>query len=279
MQIVDPPDSAAIVCDSAPAPSLVLSTGSCEVGNIWVHQRRNDNGVMLGAIIENINYIGFQVVNDPDFIHAPDFRLYHVDEHDALLEKGQVWKIISGVEKRRRKSRLDTPVTTLYIRIVESDASDLADWIDDPTPLMPVCRYYVGRMKETVSLHPSGSGLMGDRSPSFSVFKREFVVCSEVPTSDVATSAAVAVVPDSGLLTDEIGTPNNDATSCNEDAVSLSHSYSRVLAEIAEEKTRTPELSDSVATADEKAAVACPLSDSPFDRIFAKSLTAARRHR
>jgi hypothetical protein len=117
---------------------------------------------------------------------------------------------------------------------------------------------------------------MGDRSPSFSVFKRELVECTETPTSDVATSAAVAVVPDSGLLTDEIGTPNNDATSCNADAVSLSHSYSQVLAEVAEEKTRTPELSESVESvaADEKAAVASPLSDSPFDRIFAKSIQA-----
>lgn len=45
---------------------------------------------MLGAIIDNVNYIGFLMVNDPDFTPALDFQLYHIDEHSALFEKGQV---------------------------------------------------------------------------------------------------------------------------------------------------------------------------------------------
>lgn len=169
--------------------TLTLITGKREVGSVWVSQTREGDS-MLGVIIEEINYIGFKVVNDDD-LKAPHYRLYCVDASGELQEKGQVWKLITGVEKRRKKPSRDKPVTTLFIRIDKqgADSSDSADnQVLYPPDSASAAKYYIGKMKDQVSLHPSGSGLMGERYPAFSVFKREFAF--ETPPADDADNVA-----------------------------------------------------------------------------------------
>ena len=176
-----PPDSA----HQSTAATPVLITGQREVGSVWVSQTREGDS-MLGVIIEDVNYIGFKVINDDD-LKAPHYRLYCVDDSGELHEKGHVWKLITGVEKRRKKPSRDKPVATLFIRIAEQgvDGSGSgADSTDNQVSYPPdsasasdsasAAKYYVGKMKDQVSLHPSGSGLMGERYPAFGVFKREF---------------------------------------------------------------------------------------------------------
>lgn len=170
-----PPDSA----HQSTATTPVLITGQREVGSVWVSQTREGDS-MLGVVVEDVNYVGFKVVNDDD-MKAPHYRLYCVADSGELHEKGQVWKLITGVEKRRKKPSRDKPVTTLFIRIAEqggdgsgSGADSTDNQVSYPPDSASAAQYYVGKMKDQVSLHPSGSGLMGERYPAFGVFKREF---------------------------------------------------------------------------------------------------------
>jgi hypothetical protein len=284
--ILTPPASvagAAIPPDAAhhsPVSGVpTLTTGQREVGSVWVSQTREGDS-MLGVVIEDVNYIGFKVVNDDD-LKAPHYRLYCVGDSSELHEKGQVWKLITGVEKRRKKPSRDKPVTTLFIRIAEqgvdgSGADSAENQVSYPPDsasapdVASAAKYYLGKMKDQVSLHPSGSGLMGERYPAFGVYKREF------------SSEA--------LLADDADNSNGEGN-CNDAQIGSLEAAGADAGKKKKRQTKNPSITRSGKTKRSVPATAIPasgddtmasaladaLEGSAESRIWGKSLDASRK--
>ena len=210
---------------------------------------------MLGVIIDNVNYVGFKVINDDDS-HAPDYRLFALID-DKLQKRGDVWKLVTGVLKRKKKPHHDRPVTTLFIRILKTGWDGIDGW-----------DHYVGIMKEdSVYQHHSGSGIMGDRVPSFGVYRREL----KADDADVPDSAVTA--PFSGIDTSSstvrVGTASIGSENASIPGIASSASIPRVDDAIPGSVNTKPVASDAAELLD---------SDDSTDlvaRVFGKSAKAA----